>query len=96
MRSVDMLEELVGGARPSGGREDQEAGRPSVCVREARRGDLGFGDFDAGFEPPVACPADLARPGDFAVDLARPGDFAVDFAVDLARRFAEPRFCSAL
>jgi hypothetical protein len=95
-----MAEELVGGGRRSGGREDQEAGRPSVFVREARRGDLGFGDLDAGFERPVACPADfaadLARPVDFAADLARAGDFAVDFAVDLARRFAEPRFCSAL
>jgi hypothetical protein len=91
-----MSEELVGDGRPSGGREDQEAGRPSVCVREAWRGDLGFGDFDAGFEPPVAFAADLARPVDFAADLARPGDLAVDFAVDLARRFAEPRFCSAL
>ena len=95
-----MAEELVGGSRPSGGREDQEAGRPSVFVGEARRRDIGFGDFDAGFERPVACAADfaadLARPVDFAADLARPGDFAVDFAVDLARRFAEPRFCSAL
>jgi len=90
-----MAAELVGGAGPSDGREDQEADRPSVCVREARRGDLGFGDLDAGFERPVACPVDLARPGDFVAAFARPGDFAVDFAVDLARRFAEPRFCSA-
>jgi len=93
-----MAAELVGGGSPSGKREDQEADRLSVCVREARRGDLGFGDLDAGFERPVACPVDLARTGDFvaALALARPGDFAVDFAVDLARRFAEPRFCSAL
>ena len=90
-----MAAELVGGGRPSDGREDHEADRLSVCVREARRGDLGFGDLDPGFERPVAGPVDLARPGDFVAAFARPGDFAVDFAVDLARRFAEPRFCSA-
>ena len=70
---------------PSGGREAQDARWRvrSVCVREARRRELG--DFDSGFGRPVGCG------GDFAADLVVRGDFAADLVV----RFADPRSCLA-
>jgi hypothetical protein len=55
----------------------------SVCVREARRRELG--DYDSGVGRPVG------RGGDFAADSVRRGDFAAD----LVRRFADPRSCLA-
>jgi hypothetical protein len=84
-----------GGPGLEAGEKGQDARGRSVCGREGRRRELGFGFFDAGFGRSVACC------GDFAAALVRCGDFAAalvrgsDFAVDLVRFFAEPRCCSA-
>ena len=99
------------GGSPQAGEKPQDACRRvrSVCVREARRRELG--DFDSGFGRSAGCGGDFAADlvlRDFAADLVLRGDFAADlvlrdFAADLVFRgdfaadlgFAGPRSCLA-
>jgi hypothetical protein len=90
------------GGSPQASEKHQDAcGRVrSVCVREARRRELG--DFDSGFGRSAGCGGDFAADlvlRDFAADLVL-RDFAADlvlrdFAADLVLRFAGPRSCLA-